>query len=73
MQDPLRSAEEIIFRVEEADEGGFVATAIGESIFTQADSLDEIRAAIREAVACHFGDASPPRLIRLHIVREEVL
>ena len=44
---------EIIFLVEEALEGGFTAKAIGESIFTEADTMDEIKVNIKEAVECH--------------------
>lgn len=64
---------EIIFLVEESPEGGFEARAVGCSIFTAADSLEELRAAVREAVSCHFEPDAAPRLIRLHFVREEVL
>lgn len=64
---------EILFLVEEAPEGGFTAQAVKESIFTEADTLDELRAAVREAVECHFDDEHAPKLIRLHIVRDEVL
>jgi hypothetical protein len=45
---------EILFLVEEADDGGYIARAIGASIFTEADTLDELRANVRNAVACHF-------------------
>jgi hypothetical protein len=64
---------EIIFLVEEADEGGFTARAVGESIFTEADTLDDLRQSVREAVECHFDDGKAPKLIRLHIVHEEIL
>lgn len=64
---------EIIFLVEEAAEGGYTARALGESIFTEAETLDELRNAVREAVACHFENGAGPRLIRLHFVRDEVL
>ena len=64
---------EIIFLVEEADEGGFTAQAVGESIFTEADTLDALRNNVREAVECHFDDGEAPAIIRLHIVREEIL
>lgn len=64
---------EIIFLVEEAPEGGFTARALGESIFTEADTLDELRQQIRDAVACHFEDGKGPSVVRLHIVREEIL
>ena len=59
---------EIIFLVEEAEEGGFVARALGEAIFTE----EELKEMIRDAVRCHFGEEAPP-IIRLHFVREEVL
>lgn len=49
--------EEIVLFVEESDEGGFIARALGESIFTQADSLDALRNEVRDAVRCHFGDS----------------
>jgi hypothetical protein len=64
---------EIVFLVEEADEGGYFARPISHSIFTEADTLDELRHRIREAVDCHFDDGQAPKLIRLHIVREEFL
>ena len=57
---------EILFTVEEATEGGFTAKAAGHSIFTEADTLDELRHNVREAVECHFEDGEAPRLIRLH-------
>jgi hypothetical protein len=64
---------ELIFIVEEAPEGGYAARALGESIFTEADSLDGLRAQVRDAVRCHFDEGTAPRIIRLHFVREEVL
>jgi predicted RNase H-like HicB family nuclease len=68
------SMKEIIFLVEEEPEEGYIAKAIGESIFTQADSLQELRELIKDAVHCHYPDEqSRPKLIRLHIVRDEVI
>ncbi len=64
---------EILFTVEDALEGGLIARAVGHSIFTEADDLEELRQKVREAVECHFDDGETPKLIRLHIVREEVL
>ena len=66
-------ASEVIFLIEEAPEGGFTAKALGHSIFTIADTWDDLRQAIRDAVSCHFEPAEMPPLIRLHYVREEVL
>lgn len=48
---------EIVFLVEEDPDGGFVASALGFSIITQADSFDELKIAVRDAVRCHFPDA----------------
>jgi hypothetical protein len=64
---------EIIFVVEEAPEGGYTARAIGESIFTQADTTAELHARVRDAVQCHFDPGTAPKLIRLHFVRDEVI
>ena len=64
---------EIIFLIEEAGEGGFTARALGESIFTEADTLDALRQQVREAVNCHFDGGKAPKVIRLHFVRDEVL
>jgi hypothetical protein len=64
---------EIIFSVEESPEGGYEARALGQSIFTQAGTLDELRVMVRDAVRCHFDDAERPRLIRLHMVKDEVI
>lgn len=64
---------EIIFSVLESPEGGYEARALGHAIFTEADSLDELKTMVREAVACHFGDDAKPRVIRLHLVKDEVI
>lgn len=64
---------EIVFLVEQAAEGGFTARALSESIFTEAASVDELRASIRDAVRCHFDEGAAPRMIRLHFVHDEVL
>jgi hypothetical protein len=63
---------EIIFVVNEADEGGYTARALGVSIFTQAESLPELRDAVREAVHCHYDEGQAPKIIRLHFTRDEV-
>lgn len=65
--------KEIVFLVEESDEGGFVARALGEPIFTQADSMEALRDEVPDAVRCHFGENGRPSVIRLHYVRDEVL
>ncbi len=64
---------EVFFLVEEALEGGYTAKALGESIFTEGDTMEELRANIKDAVHCHFDDKNLPKIIRLHLVKEEVL
>jgi len=64
---------EIIFAVAESPEGGLEARALGHAIFTQAETLDELRKMVREAVQCHFEEDSRPAVIRLHIVKDEVI
>jgi len=62
---------EIIFIVEEAPEGGFQAKALSESIFTEAETIEELKQNIREAILCHFVEKIP-QIVRLHYVKEEV-
>jgi hypothetical protein len=64
---------EIIFSVQESPEGGFEARALGHSIFTQADTIDELKRNVREAVQCHFDAGTAPPVIRLHMVKDEVI
>jgi hypothetical protein len=64
---------EIVFVVDEAAEGGYIARAVGESIFTEAATLEELRVNVRSAVECHFEEGQTPKVIRLHIVRDEIL
>ena len=65
---------ELIFEVTEDIEGGYVASALGIGIHTQAESVDELRTMVREAVDCYFDETDEkPTLIRLHFVRDEVL
>ena len=64
---------EIIFEVDESPEGGYEARALGYSIYTQGDTFDELKAMTQDAVRCHFEDGDRPRLIRLHMVKDEVI
>lgn len=64
---------EILFIVEEAPEGGFTAKAIDSGIFTEADTLEELRRMVKDAVFCHFEDDQRPKIARLHFVKEEIL
>jgi len=64
---------EILFVVEEAEDGSYRANAVGQAIHTEADSLNELHQEIRDAVHCHFEEGQAPPLIRLHHVRQELL
>ncbi len=63
--------QEIIFIVKESEEGGYIASALNESIFTDGESLQELKSNVKEAVQCHFDDDTS-KIVRLHMVREEV-
>jgi len=64
---------EIIFYIEESMEGGYEAKALGHSIFTEGDTIDELKDNIRDAVQCHFDEKDLPHVIKLHFVREEAI
>ena len=66
-------ASEIIFEVTEAVEGGYDARALGYSIFTQGDDWADLKAMVKDAVSCYFDDGEAPRVIRLHLVKDEVI
>ncbi|MFQ6028114.1 MAG: 2-oxoisovalerate dehydrogenase [Dehalococcoidia bacterium] len=64
---------EIIFEVQESPEGGYEAKALGYSIYSEADDWEQLKEALRDAVRCHFEEGESPRLIRIHLVRDEVI
>lgn len=63
---------EIIFIVEESAEGGYEARALGHSIFTEGETVEELKENIKEAIRCHFEE-DLPKIIRLHYIKEEVI
>lgn len=65
--------EELTFEITQESDGGFCAECLTHDIFTQADTWNELRDNVREAVAAYFFDQPAPRTIRLHLVRDEVL
>jgi predicted RNase H-like HicB family nuclease len=69
------TSSEIIFEVSEDEiDGGYSASALGYGIHTQADTIEELRDNVKEAVDCYFDETMKrPALIRLHFVRDEVL
>jgi len=64
---------EIIFAIQESPEGGYEAKALGHPIYTQADTLEELKEMVQDAVRCHFEEETRPRVIRLHLVKDEVI
>lgn len=64
---------ELIFEVTQESDGGYCAECLTLDIFTQADSWEELRTNVRQAVQAYFFDGTPPKSIRLHLVRDEVL
>lgn len=55
---------ELVFEITQEADGGFVAECLSESIYTQADTWDELRDNVREAINAFFFDA--PRPSNLH-------
>jgi hypothetical protein len=64
---------EMIFEVRESPEGGYEARALGAAILTEADSADELRANVMDAVKCHFDHGTEPKAIRLIFIRRNFI
>lgn len=64
---------ELIFEVNQEEDGGFTAECLTEAIFTQGDTWQELRKNVREAVDGYYFDRPQKRTIRLHLVRDELL
>jgi predicted RNase H-like HicB family nuclease len=64
---------EIVFEITQEADGGFCAECLTESIFTQGNSWDELRANVKEAVEAFYFDRQKPANVRLHLVRDEML
>ena len=69
----MAEPSEIIFEVTEAVEGGYDARALGYSIFTQGEDWTELKSMVKDAVRCHFGEDDVARVVRLHLVKDEVI
>jgi predicted RNase H-like HicB family nuclease len=64
---------ELVFEVTQEEDGGFCARAIGEGIFTQGDTWEELREMVLDATKGYFYDSKPPEVLRLHLLRDEVV
>ena len=69
----MQAPAEIIFEVTESAEGGFDARALGYSIFTQGEDRTDLKAMVKDAVVCHFGDGGMHKVVRLHFVKDEAI
>jgi len=65
--------KEIIFLVEESSEGGYTPRALEYSIYKEAENLEELKNKVTDGVRCHFEEKEMPHIIRLHMVKDEVL
>ena len=63
--------KEIMFVGEEDSEKGYTAQALGYSIFTEGDTLEELKENIKDALKCHFDKNEMPLFVYLHIIKEE--
>jgi predicted RNase H-like HicB family nuclease len=69
----MKKVKEVIFIVSESEEGGYEAKALDFPIFTQGETIEELKEMIKDAVKCHFEENKVPEIINLHIVKDEVL
>jgi predicted RNase H-like HicB family nuclease len=68
-----KTNKELVFEVTQESDGGFVAECLTESIVTQADTWNELRANVRDAVTAFFFDSPGKHTVRLHLVRDEIM
>ena len=64
-------ASEIIFLVKRSPKGGYTARAVGESIFAEAGTTEQLHEQLRDAVHCHFDGGTRLREIRWQFVDDE--
>ncbi|HEY76681.1 MAG TPA: 2-oxoisovalerate dehydrogenase [Thermoflexia bacterium] len=64
---------EVIFLVDRDPDGGFTARALGYAIFTEADTWEELKEAVQDAVRCHFDEEERPAMVWLRLVQEEAV
>jgi hypothetical protein len=73
MHGSFADMKELVLEVTQEIDGGYVAEALGESIVSEADSWEKLRANVREAVRAFYFDQPTPNSIRLHLMKDEVL
>jgi hypothetical protein len=63
---------ELLFVAQEVQQCGYIAKAIGASIVTEADTIDELKMMIKDAIQCHYdSEMERPEMIRLRVGSEE--
>jgi len=65
--------DELIFDVEMDEDGRLVATGRGDSIFTDGADWDDLKRNIEDVVEAFYFDRPKPSVVRLHMIRDEVL
>jgi hypothetical protein len=64
---------ELVFEVTQESDGGYCAECLRLDIFTQADTWNDLRTNVREAVKAYCFDGGAVGQIRPHLVRDQVL
>ena len=54
---------EIIFVVENYDQRGYTAKSLAYSIYTEGETLDELRENVKDAIKCHFDGKEIPKQV----------
>lgn len=65
--------KEIVFLVEESLDGGYEAKAAGFPIFTQGETIEEVKKNILDAVRCHFEEDKAPSYVYVRFLKEELI
>ena len=65
--------QELVFEVTQETDGGYTAEALGEAIFTQGNTWDDLRRNVAAAVEAYYFDAEKPARVRLRLIRDEML
>jgi len=71
----LPAMSDLVFEVIQEADGGFCAQCLNDSIVTEGNTWEELRANVQEVVKAFYFDQPDklPKTIRLHLVRDEVV
>lgn len=65
--------KEITFLVHEAEEGGYYAESVGNGIFAEGETIQELKENIKGGIDCYYNSSEDtPKFVHLHFVRDEV-